>query len=173
MTSGRTKLPREHGTVRGYSQHYYDNEPACQPCKDAYSAHKRNQRGQKPRKPAMSEFERKRRSAAQQKRHRLNQKAIVNQWKLEQGHCADCRLQITERTLPAIDCDHIDPNTKSFSISESCGGVNEQQLRTELNKCQARCRNCHAIRTMEEGHWYHRNTQLEPDDDQPRLFDVI
>jgi hypothetical protein len=173
MTSGRTPLPREHGTNRGYKQHEYNNEPACQPCKDAAAAYRRALYVSKRKsRITVSKFERRRRDAASQKQRRLHQKAIVNQWKLNQQHCADCELQITEQILPAIDCDHIDPNKKSFSISESCGAVTDQQLLTELNKCQARCRNCHAIRTMEEGHWFHRNNGVHVDENQMRLFDA-
>ena len=163
MTSGRPKLPREHGTMRGYAQHYYNNEPACRPCKDAAAASHRAKRGSKPRKPPMSEFERKLKQASN----------IVNQWKLDQKHCADCRLPITEHTLPAIDCDHIDPSTKSFGISEHKASVAKAALIAELAKCQARCRNCHAIRTHKEQHHLLNKTETQADDDQPRLFDVI
>jgi len=170
---GRPRLPREHGTARGFRQHHRENETPCQPCKDAFADEARQKRGYNKRTtPILTPLERKQRDAARQKRNRLHQKNIVNQWKLDQRQCADCRLQITEHTLPAIDCDHIDPNTKSFAISESCGAVNEQQLLNELAKCVARCRNCHAIRTMREGHWHHRNTTETTDHNQMRLFDA-
>ncbi len=173
MTSGRTKLPREHGTVRGYGQHHYNNEPACRPCKDAMAAHKRARYVPKPRKPVMTEFERKLKARQSNKRNYAERTNIVNQWKLDQKHCADCRLPITEHTLPAIDCDHIDPNKKSFMISEQKASVTKAALMAELAKCQARCRNCHAIRTHNEQHHLLNKTETQADDDQLRLFDVI
>lgn len=33
------KLPREHGTVRGYGQHRQDKTPFCDPCREAWRAH--------------------------------------------------------------------------------------------------------------------------------------
>ena len=173
MTSGRPKLPREHGTKRGYGQHKRNNEPACQPCIDANTAYYRARNGSKPRKPPMSEFQRKLKQRQSKKQHHAERTNIVNQWKLDQRHCADCRLPITEHTLPAIDCDHIDPSKKSFMISEQKASVTKAALIAELAKCQARCRNCHAIRTHNEQHHLLDKTPTEADDDQPRLFDVI
>ena len=167
---GRQALPREHGTARGFRQHHRQKETPCQPCKDAFAAEARTKRGYGKRTVtnlSKTEYDRQ-----YQKQRRQHQKNIVNQWKLDQKQCADCQVEITERTLPAIDCDHIDPNRKSFSISEACGGVNEQALIDELAKCEARCRNCHAIRTMNEGHWYHRNTTQQETKNQMRLFDA-
>ena len=167
---GRPALAREHGTPRGFRQHHKQNETPCQPCKDAFAAEARTKRGYNKRTVTnMSKNQYARQYTRQRRQH---QKNIVNQWKLEQKQCADCGLQITEKTLPAVDCDHIDPNTKSFSISESCGSVNEHALTNELAKCQARCRNCHAIRTMNEGHWYHSTTTQPTETNQMRLFDA-
>jgi hypothetical protein len=105
---------------------------------------------------AKNEKQRKQQAAYMRKR-RADQKAFINDWKLRQMYCYDCGWEITPERLPAIDCDHIDPQTKRYSISDQAGAIPWEALALELEKCQARCRNCHAIRTMNEGHWYYHN----------------
>lgn len=52
------------------------------------------------------------------------------------GECAHCGD--TER----LEFDHIDPNTKSFTIS-SKATLGMKAIRDELTKCQLLCRSCH------------------------------
>jgi hypothetical protein len=115
-------------------------------------------RGQRPKPKVRVTAEQYRQNqAANMRRRRASQKATINEWKLAQGQCVDCGWQITPHNLPAIHCDHTDPHQKRYSISEQAGSIPWGLLTIELAKCQARCANCHAIRTMNDGHWYHRN----------------
>lgn len=41
-------LDGRHGTPAGYNQHRRDNEPACQPCRDAATARAKRQREYEP-----------------------------------------------------------------------------------------------------------------------------
>jgi hypothetical protein len=107
------------------------------------------------------------------KQRRAAQKALINEWKLAQGQCADCGWQITPHNLPAIHCDHIDPTHKRYSISEQAGSIPFDLLHIELNKCQARCANCHALRSRDEGHWYHRNEHKPVTEQHPQLFGQV
>ena len=48
---GRPRLPREHGTVRGWGQHWYNHETPCRRCMDARNdrdTERRQRRGQSP-----------------------------------------------------------------------------------------------------------------------------
>lgn len=40
------RMPREHGTKRGYAQHRWRKESVCRPCLDAYNAHMREKKAQ-------------------------------------------------------------------------------------------------------------------------------
>jgi 5-methylcytosine-specific restriction endonuclease McrA len=93
---------------------------------------------------------------------------IVRTEKLTRGACCDCGLVIDERTIVCIDFDHRNPVDKSFTISQKMGRVKDQELIAEMAKCDAVCRNCHAIRTHEGQHHLFRRT---PSATLPNLFD--
>ncbi len=81
----------------------------------------------------------------------------------------DCGLIINERTIVCIDCDHRDPSQKSFTISYELQYKTAEEIINELAKCDAICRNCHALRTHDKGHHMtRRSTPIE----EPRLFNV-
>ncbi len=161
LGSGRPPGSPSCGTPAGYRRHKYLGETACRACKDAYAEHYRKQRGRKLRPPKMQ--------GTANSRHRKKQQAIVRQWKLDKGSCMDCGLTIDERTVICIDCDHRDPSQKSFTISYEIGRKSTEQIIEELAKCDAICRNCHALRTHDKGHHMtRRSTPIE----EPRLFNV-
>ena len=139
------------GTVAAYKRHRRHGEN-CELCKQAMRAWARQRRGDKRVGKAS-------RSNAELRQIRsARQRAIVRQWKLNAGQCASCGLVITELTVVCIDCDHVDPATKTFGIAQGIGRYTDDQLLTELRKCQALCRNCHAFRTNDEQH--HLATKL-------------
>lgn len=154
------------GTKAGYTWHRRHGEEACEACKAANRAYYQKKRGYNnrgPRQPKKTREQLLARGAKYSKDRRRAQKAIIDAWKLAQGACADCGWEITPDRLCAIDCDHIDPKTKKYNLSERAGSIPPDALEQELAKCQARCRNCHAIRTRDEGHWYHRNGDEGPE----------
>lgn len=54
-----------------------------------------------------------------------------------------------------LDFDHIDPNTKSFSVAKALHNImNWEGLLKEIEKCQILCANCHRIKTSEQNNWY-------------------
>lgn len=55
--------------------------------------------------------------------------------------CLDCGYDDAR----ALEWHHIDPSTKSFSISR-CGGRSKESILEEINKCYLICANCHRIR---------------------------
>ena len=117
-------------------------------CSPTCSAGHRN--GNKPRQPKAHG------SLAQRHTQRSRQ------LKIDRGQCRDCQMQINQYNVVCIDWDHRDPATKEFTISAVMGRVNWQIIEQEINKCDAVCRNCHAIRTHYNKH--HMNKQ------RPKLF---
>jgi hypothetical protein len=98
---------------------------------------------------------------------RASQKQLSDQLKIARGHCADCKLAITENSVVIIDWDHRDPTTKAFTIAYKMNRVSDEQLINEINKCDAVCANCHRYRTHHGKHHLNNRTQHE----QPlRLF---
>ena len=91
------------------------------------------------------------------------QKQLSDQLKIERGHCADCNMEINTRTVIAIDWDHRDRTTKTFTIAYKMNRVTDDELRAEIAKCDAVCRNCHAYRTHDGKHYLNiaKQTQTE------------
>lgn len=53
-----------------------------------------------------------------------------------------------------LEFDHIDRETKSFSIARGLtNGLNWDKILDEIEKCQIVCANCHRIRTAEQFNW--------------------
>lgn len=75
--------------------------------------------------------------AQRSKRHQ----AIANG---KSNPCMDCGIQYP---LCAMDYDHRDPSTKSFTISEINGHTLDEIIK-EISKCDAVCANCHRVRTF-------------------------
>jgi hypothetical protein len=82
----------------------------------------------------------------------VRNRETVREEKLRRGACMDCGLIINERTIVCIDFDHRDPQQKSFQISDMIGRVKCSVFIEEMAKCDAVCRNCHALRTHDKQH---------------------
>lgn len=61
--------------------------------------------------------------------------------------CMDCGIKYP---CYAMDYDHRDPSTKSFSLNQP-GGRSLDLIKKEIEKCDLVCANCHAIRTWPKG----------------------
>ena len=52
-----------------------------------------------------------------------------------------------------FDCDHENPSDKVMTISKMINsGYSLVEILTEMKKCSIRCKLCHQIRTIQEGH---------------------
>lgn len=162
---GSGRHPRQPcGTAAGYRRHKRLRQDACQPCLNAFATHVRANYVPKPRVTSgLTPTQRK-------KRNDDRSRQIVREWKLAAGACVSCGLVIDERTVVCIDCDHIDPITKTGQVSQMIGRATHSAIRAELAKCQAICRNCHALRTHDKQHWAINRTQ-QPVQLQQTLFD--
>lgn len=72
---------------------------------------------------------------------------MVNAIKMERG-CIDCGYNAHPA---ALHFDHRDPSTKSFTIAKQLT-CRLDRLMAEIAKCDVRCANCHAVRSVVEGH---------------------
>ena len=52
----------------------------------------------------------------------------------------------------ALELNHIDPTTKTYSIGRDLISISMKKLVEELAKCEVLCANCHQIHTYENGH---------------------
>lgn len=78
---------------------------------------------------------------------RANRLAWLNEYKTSRG-CADCGF---DAHPAALAFDHRDPTTKLFTIAKSLTR-SMKSLQAEIAKCDVRCHNCHAIRSVRERH---------------------
>lgn len=72
---------------------------------------------------------------------------MISDIKLSRG-CLDCGYNAHPA---ALHFDHRDPTDKSFEIAKSLT-YSLARLMAEIAKCDVRCANCHAVRTVREGH---------------------
>lgn len=110
-------------------------------------------------KPLLTPEQRQKNMRASVRNRYHRQQAIVRQYKLDAKQCADCGLEINQTTIVCIDLDHRNPAQKSFTIAYRVGKAKLSDLIAELQKCDAICRNCHAIRTHKGQHWANRLSQ--------------
>lgn len=61
--------------------------------------------------------------------------------------CSNCGY---DRSIVALDFDHIDPAAKTFPISQNLAVAKWERLVAEVEKCRVLCANCHRIHTFEE-----------------------
>lgn len=78
------------------------------------------------------------------------------------GKCQTCGYS---KCAQALDFHHIDPTTKSFTVSGH-GTKSWQSLQNELDKCVMLCANCHRELHAEETK--HKVWYLLPDESAPR-----
>jgi hypothetical protein len=73
----------------------------------------------------------------------------VNDEKINRGHCIDCELEVTDENCPIFDFDHRPGEIKIERIAALVGQRREAEvISNEMNKCDLRCKNCHAIVTV-------------------------
>tara|TARA_B100001059_G_C17345016_1_gene337761 strand:- start:65 stop:385 length:321 start_codon:yes stop_codon:yes gene_type:complete len=64
--------------------------------------------------------------------------------------CVDCG----EDDIRVLEFDHIDPSQKEFNISRGVAdGRGLKSIKSEIEKCEVRCCNCHRIRTIKNVHY--------------------
>jgi hypothetical protein len=146
--SGRPRKSPVCGTVERYRQHRKVGED-CLQCKKAHAEYKRSR--YKPKSNTRQVIGSK----------GLKNREIVRAEKFKRGACLDCGLVIDERTIVCIDFDHRDPQDKSFTISYLMDKAHPSDIIAEMAKCDAVCRNCHAIRTHAGKHWLNKRECTE------------
>jgi hypothetical protein len=139
MTSGQRKELQEITCQRCGATSLWKGGRRKQFCSSTCASGYR--KGCKPRKPTEPG------SIAQ--RHTKQSRAL----KIKRGHCVDCLMVITEHNVICIDWDHRDPTQKEFTISYVMGRMAWHKIENEIAKCDAVCRNCHALRTHHGNHW--------------------
>jgi hypothetical protein len=93
-------------------------------------------------------------------RHRPARSAMVNAIKLERG-CLDCGYNADPA---ALHFDHRVPAEKLFTVAKAMS-YSLPKLMAEIAKCDVRCANCHAIRSVREGHVGGPRMRDEPNED--------
>ena len=83
----------------------------------------------------------------------------VSIYKLDLG-CEVCGFKA--KNSCQLDLDHRDPSTKTYKGSHKSydAGWSWIRIEQELAKCIVTCKNCHALRTHEEGHWKNVHTSI-------------
>ena len=82
-------------------------------------------------------------------KERLQKKRdFVWAYKLEKG-CAVCGYN---KHPVALELNHIDPTSKTYSIGKQLISISMENLVKELAKCEVLCANCHQIHTFENEH---------------------
>ncbi len=75
-------------------------------------------------------------------RHRDTNRAVVYEY-LSTHPCVGCG----ETDPVVLDFDHVDPETKLFSVGAMLSRQSTSAIRREMEKCVVRCGNCHRMRT--------------------------
>jgi hypothetical protein len=83
----------------------------------------------------------------------------VSEYKLAKG-CECCGF--VAKHSSQLDLDHIDPETKTYKGAHKAydAGWSWSRVEQEIAKCTVLCKNCHALRTYEEGHWKNAATTV-------------
>ena len=140
MTSGQRKEPQEITCKRCGKTAIWKGGRRRQFCSTTCSSGYSH--GSKPRPP--------KEPGSRSQRHTQRSRQL----KIERGNCADCNMVITEHNVVCIDWDHRNPTDKTFTISYMVGRVKWETIQHEIDKCDAVCRNCHALRTHHGQHWH-------------------
>ncbi len=91
--------------------------------------------------------------------YRQKQRDKVGIYKMNKG-CESCGFKAKHPCQ--LDLDHIDPSTKTYKGSHKSydAGWSWERIEKELAKCKVTCKNCHSLRTQEEGHWENKHTSI-------------
>ena len=116
-------------------------------CKVCYREHRKSYAARHYEKYGDIYRERARLRRAKMKRIRQNKL-------IEYMHDKSC-AQCGESDIRVLECDHIDPAMKSFSIARAItDGVKWDVILAEIQKCQVLCSNCHKKRTAAQYGWF-------------------
>lgn len=107
-------------------------------CKDCYSL--------RCRKSYQRDLEKSRFSVAERKkRSRKNARDFLVDY-LKTHPCIDCGAN----DIRVLEFDHLDDFEKTKGVGVLIGwGLGIERIKQEIDKCEVRCRNCHAIKTFE------------------------
>lgn len=84
------------------------------------------------------------------KKRRRNLQVMLIEYLSNKG-CVDCG----EKDPVVLEFDHIDPETKTASVSNMIRHLrNVDKVHEEINKCEIRCANCHKRRTAKQFKWF-------------------
>jgi len=81
---------------------------------------------------------------------RVEKYNLVNDIKLLISKCEFCAIKVTKETTCCFDFDHIDQNSKEYSISNTYNMTNVTKIMMEIDKCRLLCCSCHKLRTSEQ-----------------------
>jgi hypothetical protein len=82
---------------------------------------------------------------ADRKKYYSWKRELIQSIKLASG-CVDCGYKAHPE---ALHFDHLPQFEKKFGIGAKVHGKGKDELLAEINKCEVRCANCHAIKTAE------------------------
>ena len=103
------------------------------------------------------------RSRAKERRHTLKREFQDNIIAYLTGKCCSICNESDMRTL---EFDHINPDTKLFSVSQAVKlGYRWKDIAIEIQKCRILCANCHKKHTASQQGWYKNleaRTGIEP-----------
>jgi len=116
-------------------------------CKECYQEHRANYYTEHYEKYKVDYLAR-----AKKRREELRQEYRINLLNYLKGKgCEDCG----EEDVRVLEFDHINPKTKSFSVSQGVKlGHSWSVILDEIQKCQILCSNCHKKRTAGQYGWY-------------------
>lgn len=91
--------------------------------------------------------------------YRQKQRDRVSKYKLEKG-CEVCGFKAEHSCQ--LDLDHQEPKEKTYKGSHKAydAGWSWKRIEQELAKCIVTCKNCHALRTYNHGHWENKHTSI-------------
>lgn len=69
---------------------------------------------------------------------------------LSENHCVDCG----ENRVACLQFDHVRGVKKDNVATLIKGGYSLETVKAEVEKCEVRCANCHAIKTALDFEWY-------------------
>ena len=86
------------------------------------------------------------RSRDQRRARGHEMKVYIESIKLARGNCEACKTPVTQDTLSSFHWDHLNPETKTASVS-SMTWRSRATVDAEIAQCQVLCVGCHAKHT--------------------------
>ena len=98
----------------------------------------------------------KKRAYTQKKQARQRNKEYIFQYLLAHP-CVDCG----ESDPIVLEFDHQDPSVKSCNIGDAAHRAHSvEKLKSEIEKCDVRCANCHKRKTAKQFNWWKHRQAL-------------